>query len=41
METEGREARFIGEQMSEGKRQRGREEVFTGEHGAKEGGMDG
>lgn len=34
METRGREAKFIGEQVSEGKRERG-EKVFTGEPRSK------
>lgn len=38
--TKGRKAGFIGEQVSEGRRQRG-EECSQGNHGAKEGGMDG
>lgn len=42
METKGNKVRFIGEQVSEGKSQKGGKEVFTGEPRSKrkEGWMD-
>lgn len=44
VETKRRKARFIGEQVSDGKRQKGGKEVFTGEprsKGKRDGGMNG